>query len=205
MNWNDYEAVWKRQALPLGAEADMAHLLATFETRSRKLHAVVMVRDLAEAGAGILVACANAATWWHIGRAGWPMAIAMALILGVSAVFLGERLRARRARLGPDAPLIAKVDSDIRLLRRQCRLLRSVWAWYLAPCAAAIAIQVGVVVRRLPRWDPVREPAYLLGFFILFALVFGFAWAINRRALRKRLLPRLEELEKMRREILGDP
>ena len=28
MNWSDYEAVWKRQPLPVGAEADLAHLLA---------------------------------------------------------------------------------------------------------------------------------------------------------------------------------
>ena len=40
MNWNDYEAVWKRQALPVGADADLATLRETFETKRRKMAAV---------------------------------------------------------------------------------------------------------------------------------------------------------------------
>ena len=37
MNWNDYEAVWKRQELPVGADADLATLRETFETKRRKM------------------------------------------------------------------------------------------------------------------------------------------------------------------------
>jgi len=197
MNWNDYEAVWKRQEPPIGSRAELPALFASFESRSRRLHGVVMVRDFAEAGAGVFVPCVYAFLWWKLGRDAWPMAIAIALILGISALFIRERLRAHRFRLGADAPLLAKVETDIALLRHQRRMVKNLWLWYLGPCAAAIFIQSAVFYRREPAWSPLREPAVLTVFGAFFALLFWFAWEINRRALRKRIEPRLEELEKM--------
>jgi len=201
MNWSDYEAVWKRQKPPIGADADLPGLYATFESRSRKLHGVVKVRDFAEAGAGIFVSAIYALFWWKMGRAAWPMAVAIALILGVSAVFVRERFRARRLRMSPDAPLLAKVLNDIDLLKRQRRMVRTLWLWYLGPCAVAMFIQGAVIYRREPAWSPVREPLFLLSFGAFFALLFWFAWAINRRALRKGIEPRIKELEKMYNDL----
>jgi hypothetical protein len=202
MNWNEYEAAWKSQELPAGA--DPAALRATFEAKSRRLHGTLLVRDLTEAGAGLAVIAANALFWWKIRAAGWPMVFAIALILGVSLFFVRERLRARRLRLGAEAPLLAKVEADITELRHQRRLLRTLWAWYLGPCACAVAIQAGVAIRHAPSWDPLRSSMILLTFSAFFALVFWLAWAINRRALRRRIEPRLLELEKLRRELLAD-
>jgi hypothetical protein len=202
MNWNDYEAVWKRQELPVGSNADIASLVATFEAKSRKLHAVVQASDFAEAGAGLVVATAYAFFWWQAGRTGWPLAFAIALILGVTGFFLRERLRARRTRMGADAPMLEKIDADLRVLRRRCHLVRTMWIWYLGPCAGAMAIQIGLIIHRSPPWDPIREPAVFIGFCTFFALMFWFAWTINHRAVRKRIEPRIEELEKLRREII---
>ena len=205
MNWNDYEAVWKRQEPPVGETADLAGLRTTFEARSRKLHGVLLVRDFGEAGAGLLVAAAFASTWWRLGAAAWPMALAIGLILGISGFFLRERFRTRRLRPSADAPMLARVEADLALLRRQCRLVRLMWVWYLGPCGAAIALVFGVLVRRQPPGSPLRDPALLAGFGFFFALVLWFAWEINRRALRRRLEPRLAELEKLRRDILSAP
>lgn len=205
MNWNDYEAVWKRQPLPVGAEADIAELRATFETKRRKLAAAIQVRDYAEAGAGLIIAAAYAFFWWQLGRAGWPLAFAIVLILGVVGFFVRERLRARRLRLGADAPLVAKVAADIAELRHQCRLIRSMWAWYLAPCAGAMVIQGWVIIRRAPAWSPLHAPLFLLGLGLFFAVVFWFAWLMNRHALRKQLEPRLAELEKLHRDLTQSP
>ena len=201
MNWNDYEALWKRQELPRGEAAELPDLYATFETRRRKLRGAIWGRDLAEAGAGVIVALAYVYYWWQVGRAGWPMAFALGLILGVTGFFVRERIRARRLRLGADATLRAKVEADIAELRHQCRLLRTVWAWYLAPCAGAIAIHLTVIIQRAPAWSPLRQPLVVLGFGAFFAAVIWFAWVINRRALRRQLEPRLAELEKLRGDL----
>jgi hypothetical protein len=202
MNWNDYEAVWKRQELPVGADADLKNLRETFETKRRKLAATLLVRDWTETSACVVVLAFYAWFWRSIGPSGWPMAVAMLLILGVAGVFLGERRRARRTRLGADAPLLAKIEADLAELRHQRRLLLNVWAWYLAPCAGAMLIHVGVMIHRSKPWQATREPLFLLGFGLCFALFLWFAWAINRRAVRKQIDPRLAELEKLRRDIL---
>ncbi|MBI5380710.1 MAG: hypothetical protein HZA31_02300 [Opitutae bacterium] len=203
MNWNDYEAVWKRQELPVGSAADLANLRATFETKRRKLHATLQVRDLTETGAALIVLVSFALFWRHVGVAGWPMAFAMLLILGVAGFFVRERIRARRHQVSAEAPLLAKVEADLAELRHQRRLLRTVWAWYLAPCAGAMAIHVGVMLHHAKNWEAIREPVFLLRLSAFFALVFWLAWAIKRRALRRQVEPRIAELEKLHRDLLA--
>ena len=214
MNWNDYEAVWKRQELPVGSAADLAGLRATFETKRRKLAATLIFRDFLEAGAGLLVAGVFAFVWWQIGPPAWPMAFAIALILGVSGFFVRERFRARRQRAGAEASLVAKVEADIAELQHQRHLLRTVWKWYLAPCAGAIAIVAATLVRILILKAPPgfltafwEHPAALAWIIFYFAVVlpvfFWGAWALNRRAVRTGIDPRLEELEKLRGDLLA--
>jgi MFS family permease len=201
MNWNDYEAVWKRQKPPIGSTAELPALFATFESRSRKMHGVVKVRDFAEASAGVVGSCIFALLWWKLGKTAWPMAIAIALLLGVSALFIRERFRARRFRLSPEAPLLAKIENDIALLRHQRRMVKALWIWYLGPCAGSTFTVFAVLYRRQPAGSPMRDPAMVMGFGAFFALTYWFAWAINRRALRKEIEPRIEELEKMYHDL----
>lgn len=203
MNWNDYEAAWKRQELPAGADADLSTLRDTFEAKRRKLATVLLFRDWIEIFACVTTVAYYAWFWRRSGPSGWPLALAILLILAVTGIFLRERLRTRRNRLNADAPLLAKIEADLAELRHQRRLLRNVWLWYLAPCAGAVAIQVWVIVRGTPARDPIREPLVLLGLGVFFGLVFWFVWLLNRRAVRKRIEPRLAELEQLRQDILA--
>jgi hypothetical protein len=210
MNFNDYEAVWKRQELPRGAQAGLADLRATFESKRRKLAGSLLVRDILEAAAGLLVAGVFGQIWWHIGAAGWPLALAIGLILGVAGFFTRERFRARRLRLGADAPLLAKIDADIGELRHQRRLLLNLWSWYLAPIAVAMVIVVVTIARLLPpdflkalRNSPSALALIAFYFVVIVPLCFWGAWAINRRVVRKGIEPRLAELEKLRADLLS--
>jgi uncharacterized membrane protein len=200
MNWNDYEAVWKRQELPVGANADLANLRETFETKRRKMAATLFLRDILEASAGVAVSIALAFTWWQQKTAGWPIALAIILTLGVTGVFIKERIRTRRNRLRPDASLLAKLEADITELSHQRRLLLNVWKWYLAPLAAAIAIVVATISYNRAPWQ--RDPVFLGCYGLFCALLFWGVWALNRQAVRKQIDPRLAELEKLRRDIL---
>lgn len=203
MNWNDYEAIWKRQTLPVGPSADVGELKDTFESKSRKLAASIQVRDFAEASAGVVVAAAYVFHWSQLGTAGWPLALSITLILGVTGFFVRERFRARGLRLGADASLLAKIEADIAELQHQCRLLRTVWAWYLAPCGGAIAIHFHVIVAQTPPGNPLHEPLVGAGFAAFFAFFLWLVWELNRRALRKQFEPRLAELERLRREMIA--
>lgn len=202
MNWNDYEAAWKRQPLPKGASAEVADLRATFETKRRKLSASTRVRDWSEFSACLVVVTAYILFWRKAGAAGWPMGGAIALILFVAAFFVRERRRARRMRLGAGASLLDKVNADLAELRHQCHLVRDLWTWYLAPTAGALAIHFWVIVRRAPAWSPLHDPGIVAGFGLFFALILWFVWFINQRASRTRLESRIAELEKLRDNLL---
>lgn len=203
MNWNEWEMIWKRQELPRGADADLAGLRTTFETKSRKLANALLVRDVLEASAGLFVAAGMAFAWWKQGRAGWPIALAILLILGVTGFFVRERVRAHRHRPGPDAALLARLDAELAELRHQRALLINIWKWYLAPIAAAIVIVCLTITRSRPAWDVARDPWFLGGYFCCVALLMAAVWWLNLRAVRRRLEPRIAELEKLRAELLA--
>lgn len=212
MNWNDYEAVWRRQTLPLGVNADITALRASFETTHRRMKKLLVLRDWLEAGAGLFVSAALGLFWWRIGKAGWPIAVALLLILGVTWRFLRERLRAHRNQLGPQASLLAKVEADIAELRHQHRLLRQMGVWYYLPLIGAMMIVFITLIRRTSRQSPpglitelLTNPAALAWIIALASvtvLATGRAWQAKGEAIRKQIEPRLAELEALRREIL---
>lgn len=214
MNWSDYEAIWKRQALPAGAAADVTELRHSFEARRRKLAATLLMRDVLEGSAGLLVAGVFAFVWWHLGREAWPIGLAILLLLGLTGFFVRERIRTHRRRLGPEAALLAKLEAELAELRHQRRLLLNVWLWYLAPCAGAIGCFGFAVVRKMVRDLPpeyftklLEQPMLIAGIVgycvVLLPLLFWGVWKMNRRAVRKNIEPRIEELEKLQRDLLA--
>jgi len=198
MNWRDYEAVWKRQPLPVGAGADIAVLRETFESTHRKMAATLQVRDISEAAAGVVGAICFGFVWWQQGVAGWPIAFAIILILRVSGVYVRERLVAQRQQAGDGTTMVEKVNRDLEVLQRQRQLFRDMWRWYLAPIFVAIYIVVLTISSNRPAWDPLRSLSFQLGFLIFNGLIFWFVWFINRRVVRLQVEPRIAELEKLR-------
>jgi hypothetical protein len=200
MNWNDYEAIWKRQELPAGPMVDLVALRREFEAKRRKLARGLFWRDLREAAAGLFVACVFAFTGWQMGKQGWPIGFAVLLMLGLTGFFVRERVRAHRLRLGADATLLTKLEADLAELHYQRRLLLSVGKWYLAPGIAAAAI-VGATTMVCA---PIALSAKLLAgaiMVLILALTCWGVWALNRWAVRKCLEPRLEELEQLHQSL----
>jgi hypothetical protein len=215
MNWNDCEVIWKRQEPPVGADADVAVLARTFEAKRRKLARGLFVRDISEGATGMFLSAFMAFVWWKLGRDAWPMAIAIGLALALSVFFFSERVRAHRLVLGPAATMISKLEAEITELRHQHRLLFNVGTWYLAPVGAIWATMVVTIIRHARIHDRPGAPTFadlmgnpstagfiILYFGIIVPLTFWGTWFINRRAARKRIEPRIEELEKLRRELL---
>jgi len=203
MNWNDWEFIWRRQKAPIGADADLERLRASFEASHRLQSRALLVRDVAEAAAGVVAAAALGYFGLRLGRAGWPFAFAVALILGVSGFFVLERIRASRIRIGPAATVLERVEADLAEMRRQRKLLTSVAVWYIAPIFLSELIVIATVAGRAKPWEIQRDPVFLGAFVLLMAGTNGWAWQINRRAVRKRIDPRLAELEKLRSDLLS--
>ena len=213
MNWSDYEAVWKRQELPTGAAADVAHVRATIDVKRRKFRAALLVRDITEGLLGVLTSLGLLGYAWWMGRAGWPVALGALLILGVSLVFVRDFLRRRRQRLGPEAALISKLEAEISELHHQRRLLGHIGLWYFLPYLAALALIYVSVFRHLGIRLPselaialLTTPRSAIFIYLTVAIVVGGLWLVWRDARdagKKRIDPRIEELEKMRRDLFG--
>jgi hypothetical protein len=157
-------------------------------------------RDGREAAAGLVAAGVFAYTGWLMGRQGWPIGFAVALMLGLTGFFVRERVRAHRRRLGADATLLAKLEADTAELRHQRRLLLSVGKWYLAPCIAAGTIFGGTTMVGAPIALSAKLLAGVIMLLILTLTCWG-VWALNRCAARRTLEPRLRELEALQRAL----
>ncbi|MCX6955954.1 MAG: hypothetical protein NTV51_27755 [Verrucomicrobia bacterium] len=207
MNWNDLEVIWKRQQLPQGPEADLAILRQTFAAKSRRMATVLAVRNVSEAAAGLLVAAVFAYAGFRMKRVGWPMAVAVILVLGVTGFFIREFVRGCRQRLGAEAPLLAKLEADIAELRHQRRLLLRLRSWYLAPLAVAMIVVGGTIAWNDPNTALLLKEPFILfaltSYVILCVVLFWGVWVLNRRAVQQQLDPRLAELEKLQRDLLS--
>ena len=203
MNWDDLTAVWRKQPQEPVPQTQFDILLKTFSKKSRRLARVLFWRDIREFLACGIVIYAFARAALSRGQAGWPIWIAEALVLGVAVFFLKERIRAHRHRTGPSSSLLEKIDADIRELRHQRKLLLKVGTWYLGPCILSWFIVMAATrfhgLSGLLR-TPAQMGSYLGGSLVFFWLI----WKLNQRAVRKKIEPRIADLELLRSGLISE-
>lgn len=214
MNWNDWELVWKRQELPVGANAELAVIKRTFEAKRLNLGRGLSLWHTVEGWGSVLIAFAYAFSWRKLGHDAWPIGISIVLSLGVSAVFLRERLVARRYRLGSDAPLLDRTEAYLGQLRHQRRVLLNIGTWYFFPLLAGGVIAAGTAhgilsLREPPGftadvWADPAARAWVIALLGVTTVATLAARVSIRRDVGKRLNPRIDELEKLLREILAE-
>jgi hypothetical protein len=212
MNWNEWEMIWRRQQEPIGAGADLALLKRTFEEQRRKLRRSVLLRNVSEGVTGLALFTLLAFIGARAGVSGWRMWTGLALMLGVSLVFVFDFVRARRSRVPGDATILAKIDADIAELRHQRRLLARIGLWYFLPLAASFVLIVSAWVTRIGReippgtlHDPFNTPKKITWLILTLALTGGATVWICRvqvKSIRTRVNARLEELKKLREDFL---
>jgi MFS family permease len=208
MNWNELEVIWQRQSLPSCRATDIEEIKHSFEKQRRRMRVVLFVRNLSEGGAGLLIAPIIGYLWWRHGAAAWPLGISIALLLGVSCVFILDQVRVSQRRLGVEAPLLAKVESELHELRYQRRLIQSWTWWYLLPVMAALVIgftTLGRVIYGHASSELFKQilttPVTALWILGLAAVIGGAVWKAfdaNRRAVCRQIDPRIRQLQALR-------
>ncbi len=200
MNWSELTAKWNQQSAPAFSRAELTALETSFESERRRLASRLFWRDIREAGASGLASGFLIVVAVRWGRAAWPIAAAAAVGLGVAAFFVRERLRVGRARRGPGAPLLAKLEADLAELRHQRRLLTHVGRWLLGPIVTSWAVVVVAAVIIAPGHGS-NHPLFLGGYVAVSFLVFWGVWIVNRQAVKRSIDPRIAELEALKRDI----
>lgn len=204
MNFDDYETLWRAQPAPAPAvsTAERAFVFDRVRQEARRFDRTIFWRDTRE----ILVAFALSIhlgldAWRNTGTESiaWGHWIAVALILGVAINLLIDRLRIPRPPAAEDS-LLGQIDTALAGVQHQARVLRRVPTHYALPLA--LATMSAGLDSRLQRegaaafWSP--------GGFVILAvslLVGGFVIWLNRLALRRVLQPKIDELDKLRREL----
>jgi hypothetical protein len=197
MNWSDCEAAWKRQPVAPASAAEIEALEAGFEAKRRQMEQARFARAVLEGSMGPLVCVGIGALWWLTGHGGWPSVFAIALILvGFGATWFLCR-RARQRGPGADAPLLAKVDADIASLQRERRRLLTMRSSVYGPVIAVVLLIPFVLFIATHRGGD----TFAVAFSIYYAAMLLIGWLLNRREVRARIDPRLDELEQLRQAL----
>ncbi len=200
MNWNDLQSTWAGQKLAAGPATDWTAIQRDFEAKRRRLARGLFWRDVREAAAGVFVAGVFAYSGWRMGPSGWPIAVAVLLMLGLTGFFISERMRVRRRQVGAAVALLTRLDAEIAELKHQRNLLRRVGTWYLGPCVAAGVIFGATTMAQAP--IPAKAKLAAGGLMVVvFAVVSWMVLALNRMAVRRQIEPRLQELEKLHQSL----
>jgi hypothetical protein len=197
MNWSDCESAWKRQPVAPASPAEIRSLESGFETKRRQMASARLLRSVIEVSMGPIVCIGIAGMWWFTGRGGWPTIAAILLIHGGFGAFWFACRRSRAQEASADAPLLVKVDSDIaRLQRERRRLLTMRSSVYGTVIAAALLIPFVLWLAH----DRSRD-SFAVAFSIYYSATLVIGWLLNRREVRTRIDPRLDELEKLRQAL----
>lgn len=207
MNFDDCQVLWQKQPLPPPPDPTTAEaLVRRVRAGARSFDRTILWRDLREVVAALALTLAfagQARTHTLAGAPGWSLALAWlaaALPLGVAGFILFDRLRARRLRPRAAATVLSEIDHALAELRHQHRLLMNVTWWYLLPLAASGALFVMAQPVAVQSSWPVRLMLAVFTVTLLAAVNIPLWW-LNRRYARKDLAPRIEQLERERRDL----
>jgi hypothetical protein len=186
MTLEETRAVWNADTAPPEATMSDAQVMTQVLARSRELDRVLRWRDAREGIAAVVVALFMTpllAQGTLLSRVG-----VLVILIGV-AVILTVLLRSQRG-VRPDAgwPLAEVLRAERARVDQQIRLLRSILWWYIAPLAAGLTLltlgSAGVT------W-------FSTSYLVVVALMNWGIYVLNQRAVRKDLLPRREELDRL--------
>jgi 4-hydroxybenzoate polyprenyltransferase len=199
MDPDDLKEAWREQASRGRLTVDAARLDEEVRKR-RQFDSVLFWRDVREVGVSLVMI----PVWIYMGvelSLPWAWYLAVPAFLWIAGYMLADRRIQRRREAGPGEPLRRHVESSLRQVEHQIRLLRNVLWWYLLPLAVPMLAFFGQVSWR------VRAIGSWWGSFVFFTIgaaivvaVFAGVYKVNQVAVRDDLEPRRREL----RALLAD-
>jgi positive regulator of sigma E activity len=183
MNFESLQQRWQQQETRSQVKVDASLILQEVRRNHRSFEAMIFWRDFREVGAALFVTVfiiIRGRDWTD-----WLLAVAGA---GVGIFLLRDHLRQRKQRPRASEDLRLYVQHSLGEVRHQSWLLRNVLWWYLLPLMVPLLISMVVNAASF------RQGA------IFFSTTLVLTWLIywlNQHAVRKQLVPREQELERL--------
>lgn len=183
MNFETLQQHWQQQETRSQVKVDASLILQEVRRNQRSFQAMIFWRDFREIGAAMAVA-----PYFALYGPDWTYHLLALAGAGVGLYILVDRLRQRKKRPRASEDLRLYVQHSLDEVRHQSWLLRNVLWWYLLPLMVPMLISMAVNA------DSFRQGA------ISFSTTFVLTWLIyilNQTAVRKQLMPREQELERL--------
>ena len=190
MNFESLQQRWQQQESRSQVKVDASLILQEVRRNHRSFQAMIFWRDFREVGAALFVAVfiiIHGRDWKD-----WLLAVAGT---GVGIFLLRDHLRQRKQRPRVSEDLRLYVQHSLDEVRHQSWLLRNVLWWYLLPLMCPMLISNAVQA------DTVRQGVRQSVAIVVMAWVI---YKLNQHAVRKQLVPREQELERLLAGISED-
>ena len=183
MNFETLQQHWQQQETRSQVKVDASLILQEVRRNHRSFQAMIFWRDFREVGAALFVAVfiiIRGRDWTD-----WLLAVAGA---GVGIFLLRDHLRQRKQRPRASEDLRLYVQHSLGEVRHQSWLLRNVLWWYLLPLMVPLLISIAVQA------DTVRQGVRQS---VVIVVMTWLIYKLNQHAVRKQLVPREQELERL--------
>lgn len=193
MPLDDARSSWRSGDDALEEAMSDRELLGLVKQKSQAFDDAIRKRDRRETIAGT-AACLFFLSFVFITDPSWLTQVGVALFLAgvASSVWMLRRARRRSTDASLGLPLADVLRSERAKLDAQIRLLRNVLWWYIGPLA------VGVVLVVL---GTAGLSWHTLGYAVLVAVVSAGIYRLNQQEVRRKLLPRRQELTRLLHEM----
>jgi hypothetical protein len=208
MTFDELQKTWQKDTSISKLTIDSDLLLREVKRNKEHFESTIFWRDVREVAAGtfaILGFLGFAVFFFYRGLTlvALGSAVAALFVLWVVLFFIADRVVQRKRRPSQDKSLIACIEDSLRQLNHQIWLLKNVFWWYLLPPGIGVLVLVGSIAwQRHAAGKPVLIA--ILENLAFVALVFWGVYLLNRRAVRKDLMPRKVELESLLKTLTND-
>lgn len=201
MDLDSFQKAWQSQASQTRVTIDADLLRKEVQRSEQSFRATISKRNITEIVVGLLLL----PLWFFLGHwlsLPWTWYLVVPAIAWLIFFILVDGFRHKQQPSEPGEPLLECVQVSLRQVEHQIWLLRNVFWWYLLPFTIAIMafFTQSSWLHSATYW---KFALALAGDAIFLFVLYGFAYRLNQRAVRRTLIPRRDELLALRAS-LGD-
>ncbi len=208
MTFDELQKTWQSQESSFRLTIDSDMLIREVKRNKEAFESCVFWRDFREVAVAVVMvgvflhgAFNRAENMWIVGS----YVILAMTCLYVAAFFIVDHHLQRKKEPRHTDPLLACIESSLIQVNHQIGLLKNVFWWYLLPPGAGIALFLFVVNWHLFKVLSAKLVlSECLVVTLIVVLVFWGVYLLNRRAVRKDLMPRKVELESLLKTLTNN-
>ena len=198
---DEFQQAWQAHSAQTRVIIDADLLREEVQRDQRQFNTMISYRDFGEVGVAVMMI----PVWFVMGfmlDLPWTWYLSVPVFLWIAGFMLLYRKRHQPESEPTTEPLLQQcVERSLAEVEQQIWLLRNILWWYLLPPTLSITAFFAQV-----SWQPRGGGwLYALIFFVLlegFLLaVYGSVYLMNKRVVRTQLIPRQEELQKLRASL----